>query len=241
MSSVEQHYNALLAPVYAWMVGGAEAAFGIGHTDLAAFLPEGSLAVDLGAGFGMHAIPLARLGWRVIAFDSSPLLIEQLAELARGLPVETHCADLADFEASLAHTETPSLIVCMGDTLTHLRSAESVAQLMGRIGRRLCPGGRFIATFRDYTRLPVGDSRFIPVRSDAHRILTCFLEDEGEYVRVHDLLHEGIDGKWQTKVSSYRKLKLQPGALLAACQAAGLRATIEHGPRGMLRLLADAQ
>jgi SAM-dependent methyltransferase len=240
MSSVEQHYDGLLAPVYAWMVGGAEVAFDTGQADLAAFVPEGSLAVDLGAGFGMHTIPLARLGWRVIAFDSSPLLIKQLSESAQGLPVETHCADLLDFEVGLGHPETPNLIVCMGDTLTHLHSMELVVQLVGRIGSRLCRGGRFIATFRDYSELPVGDRRFIPVRSDEHRILTCFLEDEGQHVRVHDLLHEEVNGKWQTKISSYRKLRLQPGALLAACTAAGLRATIVQGPRGMLRLLADA-
>lgn len=240
MSSVEEHYDALLAPVYTWMVGGAEAAFGTGHAELAALVPEGSLAVDLGAGFGMHAIPLARLGWRVIAFDSSPLLLQQLAQSAQGLRIETHCADLVNFETVLRHAESPELIVCMGDTLTHLHSAELIARLLGSIGSRLCGGGRFIATFRDYTKLPLGDSRFIPVRADERRILTCFLEDEGEHVRVHDLLHESVAGTWQTKVSSYRKLKLHPQAVLAACQAAGMRAAIEQGPRGMLRLIADA-
>jgi hypothetical protein len=43
----------------------------------------------------------------------------------------------------------------------------------------------FVATFRDYTTLPAGDARFIPVRSDPDRIHTCFLEEAQQHVRVH--------------------------------------------------------
>jgi hypothetical protein len=41
-------------------------------------------------------------------------------------------------------------------------------------------------------------------------------------------------------VSSYRKLRLAPDALRQMFSAAGLRAVIEPGPRGMVRLIADA-
>ena len=67
MSSVPEHYANLLAPVYSWMLGGPEAAFALGESDLASLLPGPGFAVDLGAGIGMHAIPLARAGWRVLA------------------------------------------------------------------------------------------------------------------------------------------------------------------------------
>ena len=72
MSSVAAHYEALLAPVYLWMAGGIDNALALGASDLAGFAGPGGLAVDLGAGFGMHAIPLARAGYRVLAIDSSP-------------------------------------------------------------------------------------------------------------------------------------------------------------------------
>ena len=60
-SATDQHYATLLAPVYTWMAGGAEHAFSLGRADLEAILPAGSLAVDLGAGFGMQPVPLARI------------------------------------------------------------------------------------------------------------------------------------------------------------------------------------
>ncbi|MFO1401703.1 MAG: class I SAM-dependent methyltransferase [Steroidobacteraceae bacterium] len=240
MPTVAEHYAHLLAPVYTWMAGGAEAAFAQGQSDLAPVLRPGSFAIDLGAGFGMHAIALARAGWRVLAVDSSPLLLAQLSEFAGRLPVDARCGDLLAFTDHLHAGETAELILCMGDTLTHLEAPGSIAALSQSVAARLSPGGRFIATFRDYTRPPAGDARFIPVRADAQRILTCFLETFDDHVRVHDLLHERTGETWSTKVSSYRKLRVAPEAVREMFAAAGLRATLEPGPRGMARLVADA-
>lgn len=240
MASVTEHYEALLAPVYSWMVGGTEAAIEIGQTDLAPVLSNGNFAVDLGAGFGMHTIPLARSGWRVLALDSSPILLSQLSSLAEGLPVRSCCGSLLNFAEYLSNGERPDLVLCMGDTLTHLETPGDIATLSRTVAAHLSPHGRFVATFRDYSRLPSGQSRFIPVRADEDRILTCFLEEFEHHVQVHDLLHERIQGKWVTKVSSYRKLRLAPEAVRQAFLAAGLKAVIEPGPRGMVMLVADA-
>ena len=240
MSSVTEHYANLLAPVYTWMVGGSEAAFALGHSDLASVLREGSFAIDLGAGFGMHAIPLARTGWRVMAVDSSPVLLRQLAAFADGLQIDVHCGDLVAFADHLSNDQRADLILCMGDTLTHLDTVDAVGALSRAVADRLAPRGRFVATFRDYSRLPSAEARFIPVRADEHRILTCFIEECDGYVQVHDLLHERTHDTWVTKISSYRKLRLSPETARQIFAAAGLRATIEAGPRGLIRLVADA-
>ena len=86
------------------------------------------------------------------------------------------------------------LVVCMGDTLTHLPDRSVVETLVQDAASALGNEGVFIASFRDYASVELqGASRFIPVRSDARRILTAFLEYEGEIVRVHDLLYERIE------------------------------------------------
>ena len=85
MPSVADHYERVLSPVYAWMSGGAEAALAAGRAEIEALnlgLPAGALVVDLGAGFGMHAIPMARSGARVVAIDSSAHLLAELKRLA---------------------------------------------------------------------------------------------------------------------------------------------------------------
>ena len=88
MSTVSDHYAQLLAPVYAWISGSAEAALDAGKAELDELnltLPAGSLVVDLGAGFGVHAVPLARSGMRVLAVDSSTELLKELDRLANGV------------------------------------------------------------------------------------------------------------------------------------------------------------
>ena len=240
MSSIIEHYENLLAPVYTWMLGGSEAAFALGQSDLASALPSGQFAIDLGAGFGMHAIPLARAGWRVLAIDSSPTLLGQLSGFANGLSVDPRCGELLRFAEYLPTDERADVILCMGDTLTHLETPDAIPALSRTVAGCLVPGGRFVATFRDYSRLPSGEGRFIPVRADEHRILTCFLEEIGDYVQVHDLLHERVRDTWTTRVSSYRKLRLEPEAVRQAFLAAGFQASVEVGPRGMVRLVADA-
>jgi hypothetical protein len=132
------------------------------------------------------------------------------------------------------------LIVCMGDTLTHLDRFEQVEQLANDIGASLVPSGRFVATFRDYTETAAGDARFIAVRGDSERILSCFLEALDSHVIVHDLVHERRAAAWTLKVSSYRKLRLAPAQMQRVLTKAGLKASVEAGTRGMVRINAFA-
>jgi SAM-dependent methyltransferase len=238
MVTVEQHYSNLLAPVYVWMAGGIAASLASGAAELAEMGATGRLAVDLGAGFGTHTIPLARAGWNVLALDSSRALLDDLAALGDGLPIETRCADLLRFADYLPGGATPDLVLCMGDTLTHLQGRDAVAALARDVAACLAPRGRFVATFRDYSELPRAEARFIPVRADDKRILTCFLEEAGSHVLVHDLLHENRGGHWATRVSAYRKLRLAPGEACRLFADAGLQAQVVPAARGMVRLTA---
>ena len=73
MTTVTEHYANHLAPIYLWMAGGPEAALQAGTAEIEALnlpLTDGAAVLDLGAGFGMHAIPLARRGARVTAIGS---------------------------------------------------------------------------------------------------------------------------------------------------------------------------
>jgi hypothetical protein len=99
-------------------------------------------------------------------------------------------------------------------------------------------GGRFVTTFRDYTSPLIGPARFVPARSDANRILTCFLEYSPGFVDVYDLLHERTGSTWQLRVSAYRKLRLSPAWVSAALEALGLSVHVEPGRAGMVRVVA---
>ena len=242
MDSVRSHYESLLAPVYAWLAGGAEAAFARGETELDFLrltpLRGSAIALDLGAGFGMHSIPLARRGFSVVAVDSSEALLRELRGHAGALPIRIVDADLLDFPQYVAGPT--EVILCMGDTLTHLPSRQAIESLFAQVAAALAPGGTFVLTFRDYSTPMIRESRFIPVKSDADRVFTCFLEYGNEYVDVYDLLHERQGAQWTQRISSYRKLRLPPDWVSASLRNAGFQVTQEAGLSGMIRVVARA-
>jgi hypothetical protein len=126
----------------------------------------------------------------------------------------------------------------MGDTLTHLPDKQSVESLFADIAEALARGGTFIATFRDYSIPLVGPRRFIPVRSDSNRIMTCFLEYDEDSVMVYDILNERDGSEWRQRVSAYRKLRLAPAWVASIIEARGLQVRQEQGLAGMTRLIA---
>jgi hypothetical protein len=84
------HYERLLAPIYAWMLGDRPSALRAAgdQLDRAGIEPRatpGQRALDLGAGLGLHAVTLAKRGYATTALDTSlPLLAELSASLGRG-------------------------------------------------------------------------------------------------------------------------------------------------------------
>ena len=239
MVATAQHYETHLGPIYVWMAGGAEVALQGGSAEIEALsLPpaQGAAILDLGAGFGMHSIPLARRGARVTAIDTSTVLLASLDELRGDLPIRTVNDDLLSFQDHI--TEAPAAILCMGDTITHLPEIAAVESLVERAAAELPPGGLFIVSFRDYAVPLQEDRRFIPVRSDDTRILSCFLEYAPNVVLVHDILHEHRADGWQTRVSHYSKLRLSPEHLTACLRKNGFDVRREAGTRGMVRLVA---
>jgi SAM-dependent methyltransferase len=236
MHTVREHYEELLAPIYVWMAGGLDAALAAGTAEVAPLLPGSGLAIDLGAGFGMHAIPLARAGYDVLAIDTSSGLLGVLRSNGAGLRIRAVEADPLDFRRH-AQGEA-SLVVCLGDTLTHLAEWSQVEQLFRDVAATLRADGRLVLGFRDYSRPAVDEARFIAVRSDADRIHTCFLETLPEHARVHDIVHERDGTAWRMQVGSYLKLRLAPARVEAALRAVGLEPITEPGPRGMVRITA---
>ncbi|MGS5089846.1 class I SAM-dependent methyltransferase [Hydrogenophaga sp. A37] len=240
MTTVTEHYEKHLAPIYVWMTGGFAAALESGAAEIDALnlpLAQGAVVFDLGAGFGMHAIPLARRGARVTAIDTSTELLRTLTEMTDGLPIQAVNDELLEFQNHVS--EAPSAILCMGDTITHLPDFNAVEVLIERVCAALPLGGTFVVSFRDYSVPLVGDHRFIPVRSDDSRIFTCFLEYEPECVLVHDILHQHTPDGWQTHISSYRKLRLSPEYLVTQLQTSGFNVRREAGMRGAVRLVAQ--
>jgi len=227
MPSVEAHYKKLLAPHYTWVQGGAEQqlkAFRAFFRRHAPHPGECGVALDLGAGSGFQSIPLAELGFGVIAIDISRELLDELRQRAGNLSIAAIQDDLMGFARHCP--SQVELIVCMGDTLTHLNALKDIRRLIGNIHKKLIAGGCLFLSFRDMS-VPEKDlDRFIAVRSEANRIFTCFLEYEKRHVKVHDLVYVRNEDQWHLRKSYFRKLRISTDWLQGQIEKAGL--DIEH-------------
>jgi SAM-dependent methyltransferase len=242
-SSAQAHYDQLLAEHYDWMFG---MSLEVKVAEQQALLNEiagragnDDLAVDLGCGSGFQSLALSSLGYRVLALDTSRRLLDTLATRIEAHNITIQQADIRNLNEYVAPA-TASLVVCMGDTLTHLSNRQEVVALLQSVALALKPRGLFVATYRDLSGPELeGLDRFIPVRGDDGRAMICFLEYRSpETVLVNDLIYvrDGA-GRWALHKSSYQKLRLSPEWVRGRIEAAGLSILLQRGA-GMVTVAA---
>jgi SAM-dependent methyltransferase len=221
MGTVGSHYEDLLADAYSWMLGDFGARVEAQRAWLGGIVSNGGersgevrpRAIDLGAGAGADAIALAKLGYDVVAVDSSPKLVAETRRRVRDAGLERNVeateSDLVSYlEAGGPDTSPVSLAVCLGDTLTHLDSRVTVQRMLRAARARVADGGATLVSYRDLSSELTGTDRIFVVRADASRSLTCFVEYRDEHVLVHDILHQRTERGWDTLKSAYPKLRL---------------------------------
>jgi len=208
--SIKDHYENFLGNIYSWTKGD----FSDCVKECNQYFIENeinsnnaSLAIDLGCGHGIQSIALAKRGFKVISVDVNKQLLIELYQNKEDLPVLIVENDIFSY-LSNSKDVIPEVIVCMGDTLSHFDTFDSLKKLFVSCYEMLTPGGKFIISYRDYSRALTGNSRFVTVRSDEYRIFSCFLEYFETTVGVTDILYEFNNGRWVQLVSSYQKLRI---------------------------------
>jgi SAM-dependent methyltransferase len=241
LESVRDHYDRFLGSVYSWILGDFENARQRNATffkSLGLEPERGRIAVDLGSGPGCQSLPLAELGYNVLAIDFCQQLIDELIEHAGDLPVRPVCDDIGAFRSHMS--EPANLIVCMGDTLVHLADKSHVDSVITDVCQSLLPGGKFVYAIRDYISfVPQGAERFVPIRASDEQIFTCFLDYHDDSVHVHDILHKRIGGEWTTEISDYLKLRLDTRQINLALETGGLHILDKSVADGMITVIAE--
>jgi 2-polyprenyl-3-methyl-5-hydroxy-6-metoxy-1,4-benzoquinol methylase len=238
--TVKEHYDKHLANFYSWMVGD----FNQKRADFQSFLEnnriypsETKVAIDLGAGSGIQSIALKNMGFDVTAIDFNEKLLEELKSYPDGQSIKTVKTDIRNIKEY--SRLKPELIVCCGDTITHLESKVDIEKLIEDSINILIENGKLILSYRDYSTELNDQQRFIPVKSDKDRILTCILEYEREKVKVTDLLYEKTENGWNQKVSSYRKVRIRPKEILEMIENNRMKMTFNKSINGMQTTIAE--
>jgi len=237
--TVKEHYDNHLGHFYSWMSGD----FYVNKNKFKSFCFDNQIfpfdngtAIDLGAGNGIQSIALAELGFKVKAIDFNSQLINELKSRIKENPVEVIIDDIRLIDRYSIHK--PELIVCCGDTISHLENLLEIDKLIGDTFSALVPRGRFILSFRDYSMELKDTQRFIPVKSDETRILICFLEYFTDKLIVTDILYENKNGKWEQKLSSYFKIRVTSELILKIIKSKGFNIEYNDAEKGMTSIIA---
>jgi ubiquinone/menaquinone biosynthesis C-methylase UbiE len=199
--------------------------------------PEGGELLDVPCGFGRHAVPLARAGYRVTGVDRSEALLAEARRRTGGerWPKLTR-ADYRDLPFSDASFDAA---ICLFSSLGYLGDEEDTKAL-AEIGRVLRPGGRLVIEtmhrdllvriFRDQDWRAVGEGRLLLEQR-------TFDAASGVVQTTQTL----IDGSGRRDSRSYSIRLYSATELLAMLARAGFAEARCHGDLGGAPLETDTR
>jgi SAM-dependent methyltransferase len=143
--------------------------------------PGARWTLDLGCGAGRNAVPLVRLGWRVLGLDLSWPMLVAAAPRAReaGLAERLHVV-LGPMDDLPVRSRSMDLVVAHG-VWNLARSAAEFRRALGEAARVVKPGGGLFvftfsrSTFSEATR-PVAGEPFVYTEFSGQP--QCFLSEE---------------------------------------------------------------
>jgi SAM-dependent methyltransferase len=117
--------------------------------------------LDAACGTGYHAIALVQRGYEVVGADLSAAMIEQARQNASvgGVNPGFVVAGLGEL-ATLGGTF--DAVLCLGNSLPHLLSAEAVGRALVDFAAVLRPGGLLVIQNRNFDRVWARRERFMP-------------------------------------------------------------------------------
>jgi glycine/sarcosine N-methyltransferase len=119
--------------------------------------------LDAACGTGHHALALAAKGYHAVGADISAGMIRRARENARraGAAVVFHQAPLGSLHQTIVGPF--DAVLCLGNSLPSLLSADALHEALVDAARLLVPGGLLIVQNLNYDRLWPRQERFLPL------------------------------------------------------------------------------
>jgi len=207
--------------------------------------------IDAACGTGMHAIELARRGYKVVGADPSAPMIErarenaaalrQAQDSAAGVEARFVVAGFGDLAEKLALSPVEGVggrfdaVLCLGNSLPHVSSAADLANALADFAAVLRPGGLLLIQNRNLNAVLARRERFMG--PEAHR------EGDREwlFLRFYDfhpddtitfnmvVLRRDAEGQWSQQVEATELRPLVYSELMASLSAVGFGDVVCYG------------
>jgi SAM-dependent methyltransferase len=172
-----------------------------GDTDdavaLLASLAAGGPVLELGAGTGRIAIPLAERGLAVVGVDASPAMLERLAHKPGGELVSCVLADMTALDAGGdERTRGPfAVIVIARNTIFNVADAAAGRRCMAGAASRLAPGGALVIEADVPNRTAPAEGREVRPRPGGGEVVISWRHDR----HVQKVSGQTLDGRGRVR------------------------------------------
>lgn len=169
--------------------------------------------LELACGTGAHALPLEKLGYKIVAVDSSKdmLAVAQRKATAVASHVEFICQDMRALD--LPSQQPFDAVVCLFDAIGYVVTNDGLTQVLQGVRRYLRPGGLFVFEFWHAAAMmrryePVRVLRWTTPTGAVVRISETILDSASQTARVTYSVYElGNEGTYtnftETQVNRY--------------------------------------
>jgi SAM-dependent methyltransferase len=203
---------------------------------LAAELPliEGQLqavgacrVLDAACGTGMHAIVLAKRGYRVVGADLSAGMIERARANARAEEANVRFEAVGFGDLAARAGAGFDAVLCLGNSLPHLLTPSDLAATLADFAACLRPKGLLLIQNRNFDAVLARGERWMEPQThregDTEWLFFRFYDfaSDGKLAfNVVTLRREG-EGDWGQQVATTRLWPLRQAELVAALKVAG--------------------
>lgn len=191
------------------------------------FLPQRGRILDVAAGTGNLAAALAQAGFQVTALDVDESMVQRIREkqeAGEAPRFETLLMDMRGLDGLPA--EAYHAVLCVGNSLVHLKDLTEIADSVIQMYDRLVPGGTLILQNVNYDRILRDRVKELPVieRSLEGGMLRFrrFYELEEDGILFQGRLELERDGASEVFENSVRLLPMQSEELLHIAEQYGL-------------------
>jgi SAM-dependent methyltransferase len=188
-----------------------------------------SLAVDLGCATGSHSLALAKGSWRVVGLEPAEGMLaearKQAAELGLEKRVLFRQAGMLEMSANV-QAGSAALVLCIGNTLPHLRDDHELALFFKEAAQALEAGGRLILQTLNYQKILAEKPMKLPDLRLGDKVFTRRYRYRSDGA-IDFMTSFGPKTAGERPENSVRLYPFTPGAIVAAADRQGF------APRGI--------
>lgn len=163
--------------------------------------------LDIACGTGRHAILFSSWGLEVCASDASEDMIITAKNNAREAGVNLNFKALPMEESAKEFSAGFDVVTCMGNSLPHIRTYDSLRQVFDSVSNLLKPKGIFAIQIRNYRRVQEKNEKYMPLNTYADGVrefLYLRVTEPGQELVKFSIIVFRKDeaGKWSYEVKS---------------------------------------